>query len=84
MGEVIVTIRIMPDSPDTDMNKLLSKVDENCRVEKHEIHPVAFGLKALVIYIIVPDSAGTDDLETKLRAIPHVQSVEVVDVRRAL
>ncbi|MCK4714662.1 MAG: elongation factor 1-beta, partial [Candidatus Aenigmarchaeota archaeon] len=52
--------------------------------EKHEIHPVAFGLKALLIYIIVPDSAGTDDLGTKLRAIPHVQSVEVVDVRRAL
>ena len=84
MGEVIVTIKIMPDSPETDMNKLLLYVKEKCKVEKEEIRPIAFGLKALIIYTIVQDSGGTDKLEETLSLIPNVQSVEVTDVRRAL
>jgi elongation factor 1-beta len=84
MGEVILTIKIMPESPEVDMDKLLSHVKEKCKVEKEEIKPIAFGLKALIIYTIVQDTGGTDKLEETLASIPRVQSVEVTDVRRAL
>ncbi|HII88134.1 TPA: elongation factor 1-beta, partial [Candidatus Woesearchaeota archaeon] len=55
MARVVVTLRIMPESPETDLKKLEQKASEKikafgCEVGKTEIRPVAFGLKALLLY----------------------------------
>lgn len=84
MGEVILKIKLMPKSIKDDLDAMLAAAKKVCKVERHEINPIAFGLKALVIYTIIPDEGGTDEIEGKLSKIPHVQSVEVIDVRRAL
>lgn len=90
MAKVIVTLKIMPDSPETD----LAAVQESAEKEitgfggapaKVEIEPIAFGLKALKIYFIMDESKGaTDPLEEKISTLDGVHSVEVIDVRRAI
>ena len=91
MANVIVTIKIMPESPDTDFTTL----QENALKEikdfagegdtKIEIEPIAFGLKALKITFIMDESLGSPDpAAEKIQEFDTVNSAEVVDVRRAL
>ena len=90
MASVIVTLRIMPESPDIDMDKLESKATEKIagfggEVGKKEIQPVAFGLKALILFFVMYEAKGsTEPLEKEIEALEGVSSVEVTDVRRAI
>ncbi|MBU3940931.1 MAG: elongation factor 1-beta [Nanoarchaeota archaeon] len=91
MANSVITIRVMPVSPDVDLGQLKVKVKEaivNYAGEgetKDEVVPVAFGLKALKIIFVVDESrGGTDDLEKEIAEIEGVNSIEVIDVRRAL
>ena len=91
MAQVIITLKIMPESPDTDLDEIEDKVKsmiEDFSGEtqtKSEIEPIAFGLKALKITFVMDESKGsTDDLEEEIKGIKQVNSVEVVDVRRAI
>lgn len=92
MAKAVVTIKIMPESPDVDLQKIESVVGEkidgftgDAGEKRFTIEPVAFGLKALKIMFVMDESIGsTDELEQDLGTIEGVQSVEVVDVRRAI
>lgn len=91
MGSVIVTLKIMPESPDVDLEALegtvKAKITETTGDDefKSEQEPIGFGLKALKITFIVDEDKGsTDALEEAIAAIEGVNSVEAVDVRRAM
>lgn len=94
MAIAVVTIKIMPESPDTDLEKIKEKAQEAIRKftgRKHpedqraEIEPIAFGLKALkIIFTMDEKKGGPDQLEEKIVGIEGVQSFEVTDVRRAI
>ena len=91
MARVIVTIKIMPESPELDLVKLESEAVKkiknfagNTEIKK-EIEPVAFGLNAIKITFIMDESKGsTESLENNIRNINGVSSAEIVDVRRAV
>ena len=90
MADIVVTLKIMPTSPEVD----LEKVKEEAEVEikefggelgKHEIEPVAFGIQSLNLFFVMDESLGsTEELEENLKKIKGVESVVVSDVRRAL
>ena len=90
MAEVLVKIKIMPESPEIDLDKVKEEI--NGMVEKFDaklmqsnIEPIAFGLKAMNITLLWKEDRGsTDELEKKILGITGVQSVEVTDVRRAI
>jgi len=91
MAIVIVQMKIMPESPDTDLKAVQVKAEELMKEFgskgdiKTEIEPIAFGLKALMMTLAVDESGGsTDDLEDKLKEVDGVNSVEVTGVSRAL
>ena len=91
MSNVIVTLKIMPKSPEIDLDKVKSSVKEEIKnftgetETKTEIEPIAFGLKALKMMFVMDESKGaTDALEEKIKALEGVQSVEAVDVRKAV
>lgn len=90
MAKAIVTIKIMPESPEEDLAVISEQakkyISENGgEVGKEEIEPIAFGLKAVkLLYIVDEALGGTDAVETAVSGIKGVQSAEVVDVRRAL
>ena len=91
MARVVVSLRIMPKSPDVNLDELEKKAKHEivafCRSEefKVEVQPIAFGLKALIILFVMEESIGsTEKLEQKISQIEDVESVEVTDVRRAI
>lgn len=91
MANVIVTLRIMPDGPDADLEALQKGAEEKV-IEyagdgdrKVELELIAFGLKAIRLTFVSDEAKGTtDDLEAEIAALEGVKGVEVVDVRRAV
>ena len=90
MAQVILTFKLMPESPEVDLEALEVKAQEaisNNKGElgKSEIEPIAFGLKALNLFVTADEAEGSpDEMEDALRALEGVQSCEVTDVRRAI
>ncbi len=90
MAEVIVTFKVMPEGVDVDYEliKLESAkiINEKGNLAKHEIKPIAFGLKSLILYSIFPESIGSevDSIAEKIGMITGVENCEVTDVRRAI
>ena len=85
MGEVAVTFRIMPKDANVDLRGIEKDVRSLAEVRSVELEPVAFGLKALRVLIVVPDAAGgTEKVERRLREIKGVGNIQAVDVRRLL
>ena len=89
MAKVYVKIKIMPESPETDLGKVeagVKKIIEKDGSTFHasEIVPIAFGLKALEFIFMRDESKGdTEPMEKQFAKIKGVQSVDVIDVRRA-
>jgi len=89
MGEVAVQLKIMPSGPDVDLkdlsNRITSQITDYGRMYSCEVQPVAFGLKALIVSVIVEDKeGGTEAVETSISGIDEVESVQVVAVTRML
>ena len=91
MARVVVTLKIMPESPETDLSGIekqakakIADFSQNNET-KIEQEPIAFGLKALKITFVMDESKGsTDALEENIKRIEGVNSVEAIDVRRAV
>jgi len=87
---VILTLRIMPASPDVDLGKLQINVDSAIKAfggagSTFETKPFAFGLKATEATFQIEESKGSaEPLENEIKKIEGVESVEVIRVDRAL
>ena len=91
MANVIITVRIMPDSPEVDLEKVgqeAKKVIAEFAGEgetRSSIQPVAFGIKALNIIFVMDESKGSPDpVAEKIASLEGVNSAEIIDVRRAI
>lgn len=89
MALAALKIKIMPISPDTDLDKIKNKAKieiEKLEAKLHssEIEPIAFGLNALILTIAWPESKDLDLIENALLKIEDVNSVEIIDFRRAI
>ena len=87
MARVIITLKIMPDGIDVNMDDLLelvkSAIPEGTDIRANEVIPVAFGLKALRMNVAREESmGGTDDIEAAIGALDGVAQVEVEMVSR--
>ena len=82
MATVVVTLKIMPVSPDTELKFIENKASEEIskfggKVGKVEVVPIAFGLKAINLIFVMDESKGaTDSLEESVAGIEGVNSVE--------
>ena len=82
MARVVVTLKIMPEDVEVDLEGLFEKIKkvipEGTDVRAHEIVPIAFGLKAIRMNVARDESlGGTDDIEAAITAIDGVSQVEV-------
>lgn len=88
MSVAAVKIKIMPDSPEADLEGIKdtakSMVEEaggkNCNFEEE---PIAFGLKAIIALFAWPEEKELEELESELESIENVNSIQVIDIRRA-
>ncbi|AKB54193.1 MULTISPECIES: elongation factor 1-beta [Methanosarcina] len=88
MGDVAAKIKIMPESVDTDLGELKGKI-KGVIPAGADLHgdiveePIAFGLNALIVTLIVNDEeGGTEPAEEAFAKVSGVENVQVVDVYR--
>jgi len=78
----------MPTSPEVNLEEIKEKaqvvVEEGkgrkCRFEEE---PIAFGLKAVMVFFDIDEEQELEPIEQGLRKIQNVSSAEVTDMRRA-
>jgi len=88
MGTALIKIKIMPASPETNLGEIKNKAEaiivgnkgESCQFEEQ---PIAFGLKAVIAGFALDEKYELGPIEEGLKKIENVNSVEVIDMRRA-
>lgn len=82
-----VKYKLMPISPETD----LKAIEESAKkiVEKfggknkeYSVEPIAFGLKAVIVFFFYSDDKNIESIEDKFSKIENVASVQLIDMRK--
>jgi|APSaa5957512576_1039674.scaffolds.fasta_scaffold35951_2 translation elongation factor aEF-1 beta len=92
MGTAILKLKMMPKSPDTDLEKMKQGIREKIEAHGGVLNPtepfeeqeIAFGLKSLTATFAWPEEKDTDLAENSAAEVEGVSSVEIVDYRRAM
>jgi elongation factor 1-beta len=85
MGQVGLQYRVLPESTEIDLVNLQDSIrgalPEGAELKAAETKPVAFGLKALHLLIVMEDKqGGVDTLEQAIAGVQGVQSVEILQM----
>lgn len=85
----IFRVKIMPKSPEENLEAVKRVIEKKIgkiggKFHGSEIQGIAFGLKALIVTILLPDEKGTDEIENFISSIQGVGSVQTIDMRRAV
>jgi elongation factor 1-beta len=88
MGTVAIKLKIMPSSPNENLEDIKKKVEKKIifmkgKVNNAEYEPIAFGLKAVIITIAWPEEQDTEPLESAFSDIKEINSAQIIDYRRA-
>lgn len=89
MGDVLTTMKIMPDSPDVDLDAIKvtieSSMPEGAKLHDMAEEPIAFGLVAIILQFITDDGeGGSEPVEEMVQAIDGVASIEITGVGRLM
>jgi elongation factor 1-beta len=84
MGQVAVLFRLMPRGVETDLDGVAKAVraalPAPVTLRGMQVKDVAFGLKSLLVSVVMPDAGGVlESVEHALAKVPHVESVEVME-----
>lgn len=88
MGIAVIKIKIMPCSIEENLSLIRENAEKiilkrngtNCRFEEENI---AFGLKAIIVSFALDENLELEIVERDLEKIDGVNSVQVIDMRRA-
>ena len=89
MGEVLTTMKIMPESPEVDLDAIKSTIEssmpEGAKIHDIAEEPIAFGLVAIILQFITDDGeGGSEPVEEMVSAIDGVASIEITGVGRLM
>ncbi len=84
MGKVAVLFRLMPRGVETDVaaiqKALATAMPAGVSVRGSQIKDVAFGLRSLLVSVVMDDTGGVlESTEHALAKLPEVESVEVME-----
>jgi len=87
MGTAGIKIKIMPSSPDVNLDEIQNKAkalveEKGGKNREYEIQPIAFGLNAIIAFFEWPEEQELDSIEEALKNIENVSSVQVIDMRK--
>jgi elongation factor 1-beta len=82
MGGVAVILRVMPESPDVNLEELKKALKQKLpSIQEIKEEPIGFGLKSLKILAVVNDAGGeTDAVEKSLNEVAGVERAEIIEV----
>jgi len=86
MGTVAIIYRVMPDGVEVNIKDLQDKIEKaipkGATLQGMMVKDVAFGIRAILMRILVPDKVGggiPDQIEHDIGAIPGVASIEAIE-----
>ena len=88
MAKVLVVAKVYPEDININLDGLVEKIKEKLpegyEITKYAKEPIAFGLNALRLFILIPEESegGTSKLEELLQSIEGVQEIEIEAVHR--
>lgn len=88
MAVAAIIVKIMPNSPDTNLEEIKKTAQSTLEKEgakniSFEERPIAFGLKAIMMKFAWPEEKDTSIIEDGLAKIKDVSSATIEDYRRA-
>ena len=89
MADVLATMKIMPESPEVDLEALKTTIEEglpeDAKFEGITEEPIAFGLVALILNFIIEDGeGGTESTEEFISGLEDVASIEITGIGRLM
>ena len=88
MADVLVILKVYPESDEVNLDAISEEINkrlpEGYKLVRKDTEPIAYGLKALIAYIQMPENTegGTEALEELVNGIQGVSHAEVVGVTR--
>ncbi len=88
MAIAAIRIKLMPESPDTNLDNAKKAIEEkiiqlDAVLNSIDEEPIAFGLKALIVTVAWKEEKDTSILEDAMRNIEGISNVDIIDYRRA-
>lgn len=89
MGKIVVTVKILPNDINLDMDKTAEKVKEIIKLYKgeagkYQIEPIAFGLKELYIYFLIEETGDMESIMKEISNLDGIDSAETIDIRKEI
>ena len=87
MGKIVIAYKIFPSESSVDLNllkeKIMKKLSDIASIQKFVEEPIAFGLSALVVNMVLPETEGIlDEAEKKLTDMEEVGQIQTLGVNR--
>lgn len=88
MSKVVISLKIFPSDITIDLTLLKRKIEkslpEHASVYRFEEEPIAFGLTALIVHIIIPEekSGELNRIEKDFKRIDEISEIETLMIRK--
>jgi elongation factor 1-beta len=88
MGKIVIAYKIFPSESTVDLDLLQEKIKKElagiASVQRFVKEPIAFGVSALIVNMILPESKEgiLDETETKLTNLEEVGQIQTIGVNR--
>ena len=87
MGSYVIRLRVLPQDTSTEHQKIVDSIagalPQPAGIRGHKVEPIAFGLSALIIDVVVPEEEGViDRVEQSVSTAPLVGQYELLGVSR--
>jgi len=87
VGKIVIAYKIFPSESSVDLNLLKEKItkelSEIASIQRFAEEPIAFGLSALVVNMVLPETEGIlDETEKKLTDMEEVSQIQTLGVNR--
>jgi len=88
MAKMLVSMKIFPEDITIDLEQLKQKIEktipQDSKVLRFNEEPIAYGLKALIAHILVPEEKQDEleKIESGIRQIQGVSNIETFMMQR--
>jgi elongation factor 1-beta len=87
LGSYVIRLKLLPPDTTTEQQKIVDSVagllPTTARIRSQKVEPIAFGLSAVLLDVVVPEEEGAvDRIEEAVSKSPLVSQYEVTGVSR--
>lgn len=87
MGTTGVKYKVLPESTETNLEDLEERAKKlvekfNGTNKEYSQEPIAFGLKALIVFFYCDEDQELEKFENELQTLEGVSSIQMIDMRK--